>query len=666
MHSGPFTDQPGFGSGGNNSRNHHHQHHNLHTTSATNPMPPITSLSSSNHRHPTSTISSSQNNSTSILSTAESILHTRLASALSTISDSQYFEDSISPATIREQLSHDPTQPSSVPHLLKGVKWLLASVSKGRDVSDFFPYAVKLASCPNVELRRMVYVYLVHYADRDDDCRELALLGINAFQRGLSDGEEWIRASALRVLCSMRVGDVLLRIQILAVRRCSIDTSAYVRRCAALAVSKLYRRAKETEVEEKILEAKEAANNNNTNNENKAENNNAEYNDEGGASEELLSILQSIFHNDESTMVLAGAMATFAKACPHRFEMLHVPYRRLCRVLTDMDEWGQVATMDVLAAYCRTYFSRPSSSTDVAVATTMTIVRRGYGGRLNHKNNKVKNEEKENELHRKGIQVRQGLGWRRYDGRHQTIGHDAQGKNSIGNNIATRGKREKWPVGNIPDQTSFYSDDDDNDDNYNTTANNINVEPEQAQQQSMQSGGGRRDIMGLTNNYNAGSMPYRDNISSTNSQWQQHSQQQSQRHHRQQNVIPPTKSSLFNNKSNTNNTDLDLDHALLLQSSTPLLRSRNAAVVLSVCSLHFHCGPLSSSNSATAATSSKALARALVRIGHDRSAEVQYVVLGCVARLVWYCPSAFVSFLRDYFVKVRMNRHVRELKMRWI
>jgi len=206
MHSGPFTDQSGFGSGGGNNSHHHHHHNNLHTSSATNPIPPVTSLSSSNHHHnPTSTISSSSqnNNSTSILSTAESILHTRLASALSTISDSQYFEDSISPATIREQLSHDPTQPSSVPHLLKGVKWLLASVSKGRDVSDFFPYAVKLASCPNVELRRMVYVYLVHYADRDDDCRELALLWIDVLQRDLSDGEDWIRASVLRVLCSI-------------------------------------------------------------------------------------------------------------------------------------------------------------------------------------------------------------------------------------------------------------------------------------------------------------------------------------------------------------------------------------------------------------------------------------------------------------------------------
>ena len=37
-------------------------------------------------------------------------------------------------------------------------------------------------------------------------------------------------------------------------------------------------------------------------------------------------------------------------------------------------------------------------------------------------------------------------------------------------------------------------------------------------------------------------------------------------------------------------SDLDEDHRLLLQSSLPLLRSRNSAVVLAVCSLHYYCG----------------------------------------------------------------------------
>lgn len=68
---------------------------------------------------------------------------------------------------------------------LKGMKWLLAMVSKGRDVSSFFSDVVKNMAVRSVEVKKMVYIYLVHYADHDPQCRELALLSINSFQNDL-------------------------------------------------------------------------------------------------------------------------------------------------------------------------------------------------------------------------------------------------------------------------------------------------------------------------------------------------------------------------------------------------------------------------------------------------------------------------------------------------
>lgn len=68
---------------------------------------------------------------------------------------------------------------------LKGMKWLLAMVSKGRDVSEFFSDVVKNMAVRSVEVKKMVYVYLVHYADHNAQCRELALLSINSFQNDL-------------------------------------------------------------------------------------------------------------------------------------------------------------------------------------------------------------------------------------------------------------------------------------------------------------------------------------------------------------------------------------------------------------------------------------------------------------------------------------------------
>jgi AP-3 complex subunit beta len=89
---------------------------------------------------------------------------------------------------------------------------------------------------------------------------------------------------------------------------------------------------------------------------------------------------------------------------------------------------------------------------------------------------------------------------------------------------------------------------------------------------------------------------------------------------------------------------LDEDHRLLLRSSFPLLKSRNSGVVLGVCSLHYYCGVASIKIRSS-------LGKALVRIYHDRR-EIQFVVLNSIRMLVWECPSAFMPFLNDFFVKV--------------
>lgn len=48
-------------------------------------------------------------------------------------------------------------------------------MSKGRDVGNLFPDVVKNVVCQNVEVKRLVYIYLTHYAEIEP---EPALLGI--------------------------------------------------------------------------------------------------------------------------------------------------------------------------------------------------------------------------------------------------------------------------------------------------------------------------------------------------------------------------------------------------------------------------------------------------------------------------------------------------------
>ena len=118
---------------------------------------------------------------------------------------------------------------SSLPHLTQ-------LISKGRNVSEYFAQVVKNVASHNLEVRKLVYIYLLRYAEAEPD---LALLSINTFQRDLADGSPLIRAMALRVLSGIRV-PMIGSLVVLAIKKCAADVSPYVRKAAALAIPKCF------------------------------------------------------------------------------------------------------------------------------------------------------------------------------------------------------------------------------------------------------------------------------------------------------------------------------------------------------------------------------------------------------------------------------------------
>lgn len=50
----------------------------------------------------------------------------------------------------------------------------------------------------------------------------------------------------------------------------------------------------------------------------------------------------------------------FTKVCPERVELIHQVFRKLCMLLVDVDEWGQVIIINMLTRYARTQFSDPN------------------------------------------------------------------------------------------------------------------------------------------------------------------------------------------------------------------------------------------------------------------------------------------------------------------
>jgi AP-3 complex subunit beta len=46
--------------------------------------------------------------------------------------------------------------------------------------------------------------------------------------------------------------------------------------------------------------------------------------------------------------------------CPERIDLIHKNYRKLCNLLIDVDEWGQVVIINMLTRYARTQFVDPN------------------------------------------------------------------------------------------------------------------------------------------------------------------------------------------------------------------------------------------------------------------------------------------------------------------
>ncbi|XP_076465075.1 AP-3 complex subunit beta-2-like isoform X2 [Babylonia areolata] len=203
---------------------------------------------------------------------------------------------------------------------LEAMKRVVGMVAKGKDASELFPAVVKNVVSKNLEIKKLVYVYLTRYAEEQQD---LALLSISTFQRALKDPNQLIRASALRVLSSIRV-PVIAPIMMLAIKEAVMDMSPYVRKTAAHAIPKLYSLDPETK-------------------------------------DQLIEVLERLL-GDKTTLVAGSAIQAFEEICPERIDLIHKNYRKLCNLLVDVEEWGQVVIINTLTRYARTQFINPNAN----------------------------------------------------------------------------------------------------------------------------------------------------------------------------------------------------------------------------------------------------------------------------------------------------------------
>ncbi|CAM6092286.1 unnamed protein product [Calypogeia fissa] len=195
------------------------------------------------------------------------------------------------------------------------VKKVIAAMTVGKDVSMLFTDVVNCMQTENLELKKLVYLYLINYAKSHPD---LAILAVNTFVKDSQDPNPLIRALAVRTMGCIRV-DKITEYLCDPLQRCLKDDDPYVRKTAAVCVAKLH-------------------------------DINAELVEDRGFLESLKDMI-----SDSNPMVVANAVAALAEIQEGTskviFEITNHTLFKLLAALNECTEWGQVFILDALSKY---------------------------------------------------------------------------------------------------------------------------------------------------------------------------------------------------------------------------------------------------------------------------------------------------------------------------
>jgi vesicle coat complex subunit len=119
----------------------------------------------------------------------------------------------------------------------EAAKQVIAMMTIGKDVSSLFPHMVKCMETQSIELKKLVYLYIINYAKSKPD---LTIMAVNSFQK---DSREkmapLLRALAVRTMGCIQIERITEHLCD-SLKDCLNDSDPYVKKTAALAVGKLY------------------------------------------------------------------------------------------------------------------------------------------------------------------------------------------------------------------------------------------------------------------------------------------------------------------------------------------------------------------------------------------------------------------------------------------
>ncbi|KAK2951153.1 Adaptor protein complex 3 (AP-3), beta subunit [Blattamonas nauphoetae] len=229
--------------------------------------------------------------------------------------DNTYYTD-LSPSKVSEiKFLLDSLEPMKE---FEALKRLCAFSSKGFDVSEFFPQVVKAIITQNLDVKRLIYQFIIINSKKQPD---LVLLCVDKLHKDATENNNpLIRGLALRTLSSLNAPEI---IQVLAhdISKGAHDPSPFVKKAAALAIPKL------VTLDESLRDT-------------------------------MIELIGEMLA-ERSTIVLGPVLAAFNIVCPSEFRLLHKHFRNIVHVIVDLDQWSQIIALKIFLNYARNQFPSP-------------------------------------------------------------------------------------------------------------------------------------------------------------------------------------------------------------------------------------------------------------------------------------------------------------------
>ena len=206
-----------------------------------------------------------------------------------------------------------------VPQQKEAMKEIIAGMTIGKDVSRLLPHVVNCMRTTDLELKKLIYLYIINYAKVKPG---ESILAVNSFLLDANDVESpIIRALAIRTMGCIRVEEIVSYL-CETLKNGLNDTDAYVKKTSCICVAKLYSTCPELVKDNGLID-------------------------------QLKNML-----DDGNATVLSSAIAALSEiSLLSGVEYLKLNSKILKKILmalNDANEWGQIYILDALMNYKKT------------------------------------------------------------------------------------------------------------------------------------------------------------------------------------------------------------------------------------------------------------------------------------------------------------------------